>query len=103
MTSEPTALPGVLILKPDIFPDERGVFLESYNQGALKMAGINDVFIQDNLSVNKKGVLRGLHLQKEPFAQGKLVSVVSGSAFDVAVDINPQSPTFKKWVGVILS
>jgi dTDP-4-dehydrorhamnose 3,5-epimerase len=103
MRIEPTKLPGVLIIEPDAFGDERGFFLESYHEARYREeAGILDAFVQDNHSRSSKGVLRGLHYQKTK-PQGKLVSVSRGEVFDVAVDINPDSPTFKEWVGVRLS
>lgn len=104
MKVEKTALDGVLILKPNVFGDERGFFMESWNRRTFKEAtGTEPDFVQDNHSSSTKGVLRGLHLQMPPMAQGKLVRIVSGSVFDVAVDINPSSPTYKQWVGVELS
>lgn len=103
MQSQPTSLQGLSLIKPTIFPDDRGYFLESYNKEELHKLGIGDEFIQDNLSTNKKGVLRGLHFQKEPYAQAKLVSVVQGSVYDVAVDLRNGSPTYGKWFGVLLS
>lgn len=100
----PTAIPGVLILEPRVFGDERGFFLESFNQRAFNEAtGLDLQFVQDNHSRSAKGVLRGLHYQLPPHEQGKLVRVVRGSVFDVAVDIRRDSPTFGKWVGVELS
>jgi dTDP-4-dehydrorhamnose 3,5-epimerase len=98
-----TALPGVLILEPKVFGDERGFFFESYNQKMLKeVAGIDAEFVQDNHSRSAKNVLRGLHYQiKQP--QGKLVRVIAGEVFDVAVDVRKKSPTFGKWVGFNLS
>jgi dTDP-4-dehydrorhamnose 3,5-epimerase len=98
-----TALPEVLILEPKIFGDERGFFLESFNQRAFNDAtGIDAHFVQDNHSRSAKGVLRGLHYQiHQP--QGKLVRVVRGSVFDVAVDIRKTSPNFGRWVGVELT
>ena len=99
-----TKLPGVLILEPKVFEDERGFFMESWNQKTFEEAvGEKVTFVQDNHSMSKKGVLRGLHYQKPPHEQGKLVRVVRGKVFDVAVDINPDSPTFKQWVSVELS
>jgi dTDP-4-dehydrorhamnose 3,5-epimerase len=99
-----TKLPGVLILEPKVFEDERGFFVESWNQKTFEEAvGEKVTFVQDNHSMSKKGVLRGLHYQKPPHEQGKLVRVVRGKVFDVAVDINPDSPTFKQWVSVELS
>ena len=104
MKITPTAIPGVLILEPKVFGDERGFFLESYNQKAFNAAvGIEVNFVQDNHSRSAKGVLRGLHYQREPHAQGKLVRVTMGAVFDVAVDIRPGSLTYGKWVGVELS
>ena len=104
-TVTPTAIPGVLILEPKVFGDARGFFLESFNQRdfeqATGLSGIN--FVQDNHSRSSKGVLRGLHYQLAPHAQGKLVRVVRGAVFDVAVDIRQGSPTFGRWVGVELS
>jgi dTDP-4-dehydrorhamnose 3,5-epimerase len=98
-----TALPGVLLLTPKVFGDERGFFMESFNQRAFDAAvGYRVEFVQDNHSLSAKGVLRGLHYQLPPHAQGKLVRVVQGRAFDVAVDIRRGSPTFGRWVGVTL-
>ena len=97
-----TALPDVLLLEPRVFEDERGHFFESYNKKALKDLGIDYEFVQDNHSRSKKGVLRGLHYQiQQP--QGKLVRVIEGEVFDVAVDIRKSSPTFGKWAGFNLS
>jgi dTDP-4-dehydrorhamnose 3,5-epimerase len=99
----PTALPGVLMLEPTVFRDERGLFFESFNQRAFDEAvGQHVLFVQDNHSCSKRGVLRGLHYQLPPNAQGKLVRVVRGRAFDVAVDIRRGSPTFGRWLGVTL-
>lgn len=104
MKVTPTAIPDVLILEPKVFGDERGFFMESFNQRAFDEAvGRHVEFVQDNHSRSTKGVLRGLHYQLPPQAQGKLVRVVSGSVFDVAVDIRRSSPTFGQWVGVELS
>lgn len=97
-----TALPGVLIIEPAVFGDERGFFLESFHAKRYRDAGIDMVFVQDNHSRSRKGVLRGLHFQRR-YPQGKLVRVSRGSIFDVAVDINPASPTFGQYVGVTLS
>jgi dTDP-4-dehydrorhamnose 3,5-epimerase len=98
-----TALPGVLILEPTVFRDERGFFLESFNQRSFDEAvGQHVEFVQDNHSCSRRGVLRGLHYQLPPHAQGKLVRVVRGSAFDVAVDLRRGSPTFARWVGATL-
>lgn len=99
-----TAIAGVLIFEPKVFGDERGFFMESFNQKAFEQAvGRAMPFVQDNHSRSAKGVLRGLHFQKEPHAQGKLVRVTQGSVFDVAVDIRSGSATFGRWVGVELS
>ncbi|AYF89595.1 dTDP-4-dehydrorhamnose 3,5-epimerase [Pseudomonas sp. DY-1] len=98
-----TALPGVLILEPTVFGDERGFFYESFNaRNFAKAAGVEREFVQDNHSRSQRGVLRGLHYQLQQ-AQGKLVRVVHGEVFDVAVDIRRNSPTFGRWVGVHLS
>lgn len=103
MKVTPTALPEVLILEPKVFVDERGFFMESFNQRAFDAAlGRHVTFVQDNHSCSACGVLRGLHYQLPPHAQGKLVRVVRGSAFDVAVDIRRGSPTFGRWAGVML-
>jgi dTDP-4-dehydrorhamnose 3,5-epimerase len=104
MKVTPTALAGVLILEPKVFGDERGFFLESFNLQAFEAAvGHAVTFVQDNHSRSSRGVLRGLHYQREPHAQGKLVRVTQGSVFDVAVDIRKDSPTCGQWVGVELS
>jgi dTDP-4-dehydrorhamnose 3,5-epimerase len=100
----PTAIPEVLIIEPKVFGDDRGFFFESYNERAFTdAAGKQWSFVQDNHSRSRRGVLRGLHYQMPPHAQGKLVRVVAGEVFDVAVDIRRSSPTFGKWVGEILS
>ena len=99
-----TSIDGVLILEPKVFGDARGFFMESFNQKAFNEAvGHEVVFVQDNHSRSGKGVLRGLHYQRAPHAQGKLVRVIQGSVFDVAVDIRRGSATFGKWLGVELS
>jgi dTDP-4-dehydrorhamnose 3,5-epimerase len=102
MNVVPTELPGVVIIEPRAFRDDRGHFFESYNAAKYREAGLPDRFAQDNVSFSKAGVLRGLHYQL-PNAQGKLVSALRGSVFDVAVDIRRGSPTFGRWVGVVLS
>ncbi len=103
MKAEETALPGVLILHPDVHHDDRGFFLERYHRGRYAaLPGLDVEFVQDNHSHSKRGVLRGLHLQ-ERHPQGKLVSVLSGRVWDVAADVDPQSPSFRRWVGVELS
>ena len=97
-------IPDVKLIEPDLFEDERGFFYESFNQQKFNEAiGENIIFVQDNHSKSFKGVLRGLHYQETPFAQGKLVRVVAGEVFDVAVDIRKNSPTFGQWVSEILS
>lgn len=99
-----TEIPDVLIFEPKVFGDERGFFMESFNQKVFEEAvGRKVEFVQDNHSKSSKGVLRGLHYQLEPYAQGKLVRCIVGEVFDVAVDIRKSSPTFGKWVGVNLS
>lgn len=102
MIVTPTPIPDLLLIQPKVFGDERGYFLETFSQKRYEEAGIPGGFCQDNLSFSRKGILRGLHLQN-PNAQGKLVSVVQGEVFDVAVDLRLGSPTFKKWFSVILS
>jgi dTDP-4-dehydrorhamnose 3,5-epimerase len=103
MQVTPTALADVLVIEPKVFGDERGFFLESFNQQAFEAAvGTRATFVQDNHSRSARGVLRGLHYQLDPHAQGKLVRVAGGSAFDVAVDVRRASPTFGRWVGVTL-
>ncbi|HLB35016.1 MAG TPA: dTDP-4-dehydrorhamnose 3,5-epimerase [Gemmatimonadales bacterium] len=97
-----TALPGVVIIEPKVFGDDRGFFLETYHQQRYAAAGIPEQFVQDNHSRSVPGTLRGLHYQRER-PQGKLVRCVRGAIFDVAVDIRRGSPTFGKWVGVELS
>lgn len=102
MEKIPTAIPEVFMIAPKVFGDDRGFFLESYNRRAMAALGIEHDFVQDNHSRSAHGVLRGLHYQlKQP--QGKLVRVVAGEIFDVAVDIRRSSPTFGKWVGMTLS
>ena len=97
-----TELPGVMILEPKVFGDARGFFLETWNRARYEQAGIAADFVQDNLSFSGKRTLRGLHFQN-PNAQGKLVQVIQGEVYDVAVDIRQGSPTFGKWVGITLS
>jgi dTDP-4-dehydrorhamnose 3,5-epimerase len=97
-----TEIPGLLIIEPKVFGDARGYFLETYQAERYKAAGIQADFVQDNLSYSRKGILRGLHLQN-PRPQGKLVQVLQGEVFDVAVDVRVGSPTFGKSVGVTLS
>lgn len=97
-----TDLKGLIIIEPKVFIDERGYFMETYNARDLKSAGLYDGFVQDNQSKSVKGVLRGLHFQKRR-PQGKLVRVISGAVFDVAVDLRAGSTSFKRWFGLILS
>ena len=104
MKVTPLSIPDVLIVEPEVFGDERGFFFESFNQNQFEKAiGRKINFVQDNHSKSVKGVLRGLHYQLEPKAQGKLVRVIQGEVFDVAVDLRQSSPTFGKWVGEIIS
>lgn len=93
---------GLKVIEPTVFGDSRGYFFESYNYNDYKAAGIPEVFVQDNQSASKKGVLRGLHFQKE-YPQDKLVRVIRGEVFDVAVDLREGSSTYGKWYGVMLS
>jgi dTDP-4-dehydrorhamnose 3,5-epimerase len=98
----PSRLPGVLLIEPRVFGDQRGFFFESWHRERYREAGIRDAFVQDNLSYSRRGVLRGLHFQN-PQPQGKLVQVLQGEVFDVAVDIRAGSPTFGQWHGERLS
>lgn len=103
MQVEPTDLPGILLIRPRVFGDERGFFLESWNQRAFDEAlGRKAVFVQDNRSRSARDVLRGLHYQTEPHAQGKLVSVLAGTIYDVAVDLRRNSPTYGEALGIEL-
>ncbi|WP_286998402.1 MULTISPECIES: dTDP-4-dehydrorhamnose 3,5-epimerase [Comamonas] len=100
MKATPTAIPEVMVIEPKVFGDARGFFYESFNQAAFNAAtGTTFEFVQDNHSRSSMGVLRGLHYQLPPHAQGKLVRVVRGAVWDVAVDIRQNSPTFGQWVG----
>jgi len=92
-----TSIEGLVEIFPRVFKDDRGVFFESFNEGSFEKMGLPTNFVQDNQSFSIKGVVRGLHFQKAPFAQGKLVRVISGRVLDVAVDIRPESPTFGKY------
>lgn len=104
MKVTPLSIPDVLLIEPQVFGDDRGFFYESFNQNKFEEAmGKKINFVQDNHSKSVKGVLRGLHYQLTPKAQGKLVRVIQGEVFDVAVDLRQSSPTFGKWVGEILS
>ena len=98
----PCEIEGLYVIEPTVFKDERGYFVETYNQKDFAEAGLNMVFVQDNQSMSVRGVLRGLHYQKQ-FPQGKLVRVISGRVFDVAVDLRTSSKTYGKWVGVELT
>lgn len=102
MTFNKTEIDGVYIIEPKVFGDSRGFFMETYNENDFKKNGLDYVFVQDNQSKSHKGVLRGLHFQKE-HPQAKLVRVVEGEVFDVAVDLRKGSKTYGKWVGVVLS
>lgn len=97
-----TEIEGVFIIEPKVFGDSRGYFMETYKEDEFKQAGLNYNFVQDNQSKSHKGVLRGLHFQRK-HPQAKLVRVISGEVFDVAVDLRKGSPTYGKWVGVILT
>ena len=97
-----TEIEGVLIIEPRVFGDGRGYFMETYNKADFHKAGITCDFVQDNQSKSKRGVLRGLHFQKQ-YPQAKLVRVIKGEVYDVAVDLRKDSPTYGKYVGVILS
>lgn len=99
----PTDIPDVIIIEPKVFGDRRGYFMETFKEPLFKEHGIDVKFVQDNMSRSIKGTLRGLHYQLDPYAQGKLVRALSGSVFDVAVDIRRNSATFGQWVGVELS
>src|SRR5690554_2825248 len=103
MNIKETHLSGLLIIQPRVFPDERGYFFESFNAKTLKNKGLNVSFVQDNISMSQKGVLRGIHFQKPPYAQGKLVQVLRGAVLDVAVDLRKNSPTYGEHYAHILS
>ncbi len=98
-----TKIKDLLVIKPDVFHDERGYFFESYNKVRFAEHGLDMNFVQDNESQSMKGVLRGMHFQKPPFAQGKLVRVVRGAVMDVAVDLRKGSPTYGQWESVLLT
>jgi len=102
-TFESTSISGVVIIVPKVFADDRGFLMETYKRSDFEAAGLPVPLVQENHSRSSAGTLRGLHYQREPKAQGKLVRVVRGEVFDVAVDIRKGSPTFAKWVGVTLS
>jgi dTDP-4-dehydrorhamnose 3,5-epimerase len=98
-----TPIDGILLIEPRVFSDSRGAFFETFNEKILEQHGINLPFVQDNQSISKKGVIRGLHLQLPPYEQGKLVRVARGSVLDVALDLRPGSPTFGRHYSVELS
>ncbi len=98
-----TGIEGLWVIKPKVFADARGYFFESYNKELFTKNGLNLIFVQDNQSLSHKGVLRGLHFQNPPYAQGKLVRVITGAVFDVAVDIRKNSPTYGKYFGAELT
>lgn len=100
---EQLEIPEVMLVEPKAFADHRGYFVETYKRSDFEANGIPELFVQDNHSYSVRGVLRGLHYQMDPKAQGKLVSVIQGEIFDVAVDIREGSPTYGRWVGVTLS
>jgi dTDP-4-dehydrorhamnose 3,5-epimerase len=99
----PTVIPDVIIIDPRVFSDERGFFMETYKRSEFAAEGIADVFVQCNHSKSTQGTLRGLHYQKQPKAQGKLIRALRGEIYDVVVDIRRGSPTFGQWVAVVLS
>lgn len=99
----PLSIPDIILIEPKIFPDERGFFFESFKSSDFHKFNLPSNFVQDNFSFSKKNVIRGLHYQKDPKAQGKLVTAFKGSVWDVAVDIRRQSPTFLKWVAAELN
>ena len=101
-TFKSLSIPGVILIEPQAFPDDRGYFFESFKTSDFQKAGLPTQFVQDNFSFSKKGVIRGLHYQQSPKAQGKLISVIKGCAWDVAVDIRQESETFMKWAAVEL-
>lgn len=103
MEFKETPLKGVIVIQPRVFEDARGYFFESYNRDAFHQAGLTMSFLQDNQSLSQRGVLRGLHFQNNPHAQGKLVRVISGAVYDVAVDIRKSSPTYGEWFGIALT
>ncbi|MCL5408443.1 MAG: dTDP-4-dehydrorhamnose 3,5-epimerase [Candidatus Omnitrophica bacterium] len=96
-------IPEIILIVPKIFKDDRGFFMEIYKKSDFEKNGIKEEFIQDNYSYSIKGVLRGLHFQKEPYSQAKIIKCIKGEIFDVAVDIKKNSPTYGKWISIILS
>ena len=103
MVSHNTPLKDLIVIEPKVFEDDRGYFFESYNKDRFQQAGLFPEFIQDNQSLSQKGVLRGMHLQNQPWAQGKLVRVIKGAVLDVAVDVRNNSETFGKNFSIVLS
>lgn len=103
MEIKETFLKGLFVIKPKVFEDARGYFFESYNANQFKEAGLNLNFVQDNQSLSQQGVLRGLHFQNQPYAQGKLVRVITGAVLDVAVDIRKNSATYGQWFSLELT
>ena len=103
METTKTSIDGLLIIEPTVFKDDRGYFFESYNEQRFKELGVLDDFVQDNQSCSQKGVVRGLHFQKPPYAQAKLVRVLLGAVLDFAVDIRKGSPTYGKYESVLLT
>jgi len=102
-TFSPGPIEGLVIIEPRVYADDRGFFMESFKASDFAAAGIPGPFVQDNHSRSRRGTLRGLHFQREPYAQGKLVRVTRGAVWDVAVDLRPGSPSFAKWYGLELS
>jgi dTDP-4-dehydrorhamnose 3,5-epimerase len=100
---QPLQIEGAVLITPRLFPDERGFFMETYKYSDFAAAGIPEAFVQENHSYSARGVLRGLHFQTPPAAQGKLVRVLAGEVFDVIVDLRREGPTFGRWLGVTLS
>jgi len=103
LTTQATAIDGVICIIPKVFTDDRGSFFQSYHHQQYQDIGIDTLFVQDNQSYSKKGCLRGLHYQESPHAQAKLIRVLQGEIYDVAVDLKPDSPTFGQWHGQYLS
>jgi dTDP-4-dehydrorhamnose 3,5-epimerase len=103
MELQKTIIPDLLVIKPQVFKDNRGYFMETYNEQTLKHLGFEQNFVQDNESTSMKGVLRGLHFQCPPYSQGKLVRVIEGAVLDVAVDLRKGSPTYGQWKAITLS
>lgn len=98
-----TAIPDLVLIEPDVYGDSRGFFMETYQVEKMAALGVHESFVQDNHSRSAKGVLRGMHYQLQPYTQGKLMRVVTGAIFDVAVDCRPLSPTYKQWFGTELN